>query len=417
MRTPDAYGHRQAYLTLLVLLAASVIATLLLAASAARGQAQEAEGLDVNDEAGAGPHVADRLIVTYEDTAGETAEAAAARAVDARVRSDLERANLEVVQVPQASAAASEAAAEAALVAAKEELEDQPAVAAVDYDYVRSYLGLTPNDPRYDRQYNLTQTGFDDAWSTERGGGALLGIVDSGIAQSHPDLRGKIAGQRDFIGGDDQAGDRDGHGTAVAGVAAAVTDNGRGIAGACPACKLLVAKDGNAYAKDSATIQGIYWVVDHGADAVNISSGGPQPSTAYERAVSYARNHGALVVAAAGNESTNQRTYPAAYPSAVAVSATNRSGTFASFSNRGDWVDLAAPGVGIHATDLSGYWIVDGTSFSAPQTTALAGLLSAQGLTDDEARSRMQRTATDLGADGDDPLYGHGRIDAGAAVR
>ncbi len=415
MRTPDAYGRRKAYTALFVLLMAAAAATLLLAASAARGQ--EAEGLDVNDEVGGGPHVADRLIVTYEGTVGETAEAATARAADVRVRDDLEQANLEVVQVPQASAAASEVAAEAALVAAKEELEGQPAVAAVDYDYVRSYLGLTPNDPRYDRQYNLTQTGFDDAWSTERGGGALLGIVDSGIAQSHPDLSTKIALQRDFIGGDNKAGDRVGHGTAVAGVAAAVTDNGRGIAGACRACKLLIAKDGNAYPRDSATIQGIYWAVDHGADAVNISSGGPQPSTAYERAVSYARNHGALVVAAAGNESTNHRTYPAAYPSAVAVSATNRSGTFASFSNRGDWVDLAAPGVGIHATDLSGYWVVDGTSFSAPEATALAGLLSARGLTDDEARRRMQRTATDLGDEGDDPRYGHGRIDAAAAVR
>lgn len=86
--------------------------------------------------------------------------------------------------MPQADeAGGSEAAAEAALVAAKEELEDQPAVAAVDYDYVRSY---TSNDPRYDKQYNLTQTGFDDAWRTERGDGALIGVVDSGIAQNHP---------------------------------------------------------------------------------------------------------------------------------------------------------------------------------------------------------------------------------------
>jgi thermitase len=394
---------------------AAAAATLLLAASAARGQ--EAEGLDVNDEIGGGPHVADRLIVTYEGTVGETAEAATARAADVRVRDDLEQANLEVVQVPQASAAASEVAAEAALEAAKEELEDQPAVAAVDYDYVRSYMGRASDDPLYDKQYNLRQTGFNDAWSTERGAGALLGIIDSGISQRHPDLRGKIARQRDFFGQDGTAEDRDGHGTAVAGVAAAVTGNGTGIAGACPACKLLVAKDGNEFAIDSATIKGIYWTVDHGADAVNISSGGSQPSTAYERAVSYARNHGALVIAAAGNESTDRRTYPAAYPSAVAVSATNRSGTFASFSNRGDWVDLAAPGVGIHATDLSGYWVVDGTSFSAPEATALAGLLSARGLTDDEARRRMQRTATDLGEEGDDPRYGHGRIDAAAAVR
>jgi thermitase len=102
----------------------------------------------------------------------------------------------------------------------------------------------------------------------------------------------------------------------------------------------------------------------------------------------------------------------------VAVSAIDRTGTFATFSNRGSWVDLAAPGVGIQATVPGGeYQPVKGTSFSTPETTALAGLLSAQGLTDDEARTRMQGTATDLGARGDDPLYGHGRINAAAAVR
>lgn len=209
-----------------------------------------------------------------------------------------------------------------------------------------------------------------------------------------------------------------GHGTAVSGIAAAVTDNGIGIAGACPACRLLVAKDGDEVPVDSASIRGIYWAVDHGADVINISSGSPQVSTAYERAVSYARNHGVLVVAAAGNEWRNRRTYPAAYPASVAVSAIDRTGTFATFSNRGSWVDLAAPGVGIQATVPGGeYQPVKGTSFSTPEITALAGLLSAQGLTDDEVRTRMQGTATDLGPRGDDPLYGHGRINAAAAVR
>jgi thermitase len=290
-------------------------------------------------------------------------------------------------------------------------------VAAVDYDYVRTYFELAPNDPLYDKQYNLKQTGFDDAWDTESGVGALLGIVDSGISQSHPDLQGKIALQRDFYGRDNRAEDNVGHGTWVAGVAAAVTGNGRGIAGACPACKLLIAKDGDEVPVDSKTIKGIYWAVDKGADAVNISSGSFQTSTAYERAVTYARDHGALVVAAAGNQSTTRRTYPAAYTASVGVSATRRDGTFAAFSNRGGWVDLAAPGVGIYTTDLSSYWYFDGTSFSAPQTAALAGLLSAQGLSDDEARRRMQNTATDLGASGDDPFYGHGRINAAAAMR
>ena len=289
-------------------------------------------------------------------------------------------------------------------------------MAPVDYDYVRSYIGRASNDPLYDRQYKLTQTGFNDAWRTERGDGALLGVVDSGIFQNHPDLRGKVAVQYDFFDRDNRAEDNVGNGTVVSGVAAA-TGNGTGIAGACPACKLLVAKDGDEFPVDSASIKGIYWAVDHGADAVNISSSSPQASTSYERAVNYARAHGAIVVAVAGNDATSRPTFPAAYPASVAVSATNRKGTFARFSNSGGWVGLAAPGVGIYATGPSGYQAVDETSFSAPETTALAGLLSAQGLTDDGARCRMQRTATDLGASGDDPRYGHGRINAAAAVR
>ena len=414
--TSDAYDRKRAYTALLVFFVASLAALLVLTTSA-RGQAQQSSGPEVNDEVGGGPHVADRLIVTYEDSARETAEDVATRAVDVRVRDDLEQAELEIVQVPEAQAESSEDAAEDALKAAKEKLEGQPAVAAVDYDYVRSYFDHGTNDPRYGKQYNLVQTRFDDAWHTERGDGALLGVVDSGISQNHPDLRGKVALQYDFFDRDNRAEDNVGHGTWVAGVASAVTGNGTGIAGACPACKLLVAKDGDERPVDSASIKGIYWAVDQGADAVNISSGSYQASTAYEDAISYARQHGALVVASAGNKSTSRPTYPAAYPASVAVSATNRKGTFASFSNRGGWVDLAAPGVDIYATDLSGYRVVYGTSFSAPETTALAGLLSAQGLTDDGARRRMQRTATDLGASGDDPRYGHGRINAAAAVR
>ncbi len=158
MRTSsDAYGRKHAYTTLSVLFVASLTALLLLTTTAS---GQEAGGPDVNDEVGAGPHVADRLIVTYEDSAGETAETTAARAADVQVRDDLERADLEIVKVPQAATATSEATAEDALQAAREQLEGQP---AADYDYVRAYFERASNDRLYDRQYNLKQTGFNDA--------------------------------------------------------------------------------------------------------------------------------------------------------------------------------------------------------------------------------------------------------------
>lgn len=398
--------------------AAFVVALLLalvLLGLAARGEAQEVGGPLVGDEGGT--RVAGELIVVYEERAPEEAELAVPRETGVRVEEELEQADVQVVEVPEAGEAVPEAAREENLEQAKSELEAEPAVASVDYNYVRS-RSFAPSDPGFSDQYNLRQTGFPRAWNSERGLGALVAVVDSGIDSGHPDIQGKVAAQRDFFGDDRVAEDRDGHGTAVAGVAAAVTDNRRGVAGACPACRLLVAKDGNEFPVDSASIEGIYWATNQGADVINISSGSPETSAAYERAVNYARDRGALVVAAAGNESTSRPSYPAAYPSAVAVSATGRDGRFVGFSNRGAWVDLAAPGVGVYTTFPAGrYARVDGTSFSAPHVSALAGLLSAQGLTDDGVRYRMQRTATDLGRSGDDPYYGAGRIAAAAAVR
>jgi thermitase len=158
--------------------------------------------------------------------------------------------------------------------------------------------------------------------------------------------------------------------------------------------------------------------VDHGADVVNLSLGGPAESSALRDAVNRASRRGAVVVAAAGNAGTTRRQYPAAYPNAIAVSSTNKSDGLAGFSSRGDWVDLAAPGTNILSTSKSGgYGKASGTSFSAPLVSGLAGLLASQGISADSIRQRMQGSAKDLGRAGDDPRFGHGRIDADNAVR
>src|SRR5215217_8135202 len=123
------------------------------------------------------------------------------------------------------------------------------------------------------------------------------------------------------------------------------------------------------------------------------------------------RGTGAVVVAAAGNEGTNTKQYPAAYRKVIAVSATNENDRLASFSSRGSWVDLAAPGTNILSTRTGGgYYEENGTSESAPFVSALAGLLASEGKTASEIRQRMQSTAIDLGGAGDDPRFGYGRI-------
>jgi thermitase len=216
------------------------------------------------------------------------------------------------------------------------------------------------------------------------------------------------------------ADDDNGHGTHVTGIAGALTNNGKGVAGGCFECELLIAKVMSpiGFTTDSRIVEGINWSVNHGADVVNLSLGGSGDSSVLRMAVNRAYGQGAVVVAAAGNEGTNVPQYPAAYSKVIAVSATTADGRLARFSNRGDWVDLAAPGTDILSTRMSGgYDRMSGTSMSAPFVSGLAGLLASRGMSADSIRQSMQTTAKDLGPAGDDPQFGHGRIDADNAVR
>jgi thermitase len=249
------------------------------------------------------------------------------------------------------------------------------------------------------------------------GSGAKVAVVDTGIAADHPDLEGKIFAQKDVVDNDDVAEDIHGHGTHVAGTVAAATNNGEGMAAVCPSCRLLIAKAGDDPFFDADIVQGIYWSVDNRAKVINLSLGFPGNSRILEHAVDYAWQRGVVVVAAAGNENTDEPFYPAAYDKVISVAATNQNDRKASFSNFGTTIDVAAPGVGILSTVPGDeYALSDGTSMASPHVAALAGLLAAQGRTAPEIRKRIQRTAVDLGAEGKDNKFGWGRIDAQRAV-
>jgi thermitase len=388
---------------------------LLILAPGSKGEPAAQPGVD-NDPEGA-PYVAGELLVAYEPGTSEEAEETVVRQSGARTLEDL-RGEVRLVSFPAIRRQASEAVRERALARALEYLGHKAGVEAVDYNYLREPYFI-PNDPMLGNQWGLISTRFRGAWSDANGGTAKVAIVDSGVNSKHPDI-GRIIAQRDFVEGDSVADDDNGHGTHVTGIAGALTDNGKGVAGGCFECELLIAKVMGpiGFTTDSRIVEGINWSVNQGAEVVNLSLGGSGDSSVLRTAVNRAYSQGAVMVAAAGNEGTNVPQYPAAYSKVIAVSATTTDGRLARFSNRGDWVDLAAPGTDILSTRMSGgYDRMSGTSMSAPFVSGLAGLLASRGMSGDSIRQRMLASAKDLGPAGDDPRFGHGRIDADNAVR
>ncbi|MDQ3792818.1 MAG: S8 family peptidase, partial [Actinomycetota bacterium] len=346
------------------------------------------------DHAPAGaPYVAGELIVTYEEQASEGAVESLDEEVGAEVEEKLPEIDARLFEFPEVQGEPSQEARERDLQEIKQQIESDPAVESVGYNYLVR-LAYTPNDPRFRKQWGLRKTGFENAWDSTRGSGTKIALVDTGMAVGHEDLKRKVTLARDFVNDDNTVKDLSGHGTHVAGIAAARTANRKGVAGGCPNCDLLVAKvfDGLGTGTVARVAEGIVWSADHGADVINLSVTHPGFSTAEKTAVDYAAGKGAVVVAAAGNDNTDDPTYPAALSSVMAVAATNQDDRRASFSNYGDWVDVAAPGVGVLSTIPGGYASWNGTSMATPHVSALAGLLAAQGLGDEAIRARILDT-------------------------
>lgn len=312
-------------------------------------------------------------------------------------------------------------------------------------------LAVTPNDSLFAYQYYLHNTGQEigapgsprgkseadinapAAWEETKGkSDVLIAIIDTGVDLLHPDLKNKVhSGGRDIINNDFDATDDYGHGTIVASVAAAETNNREGIAGVAWNSKILPVKvmDEKGEGDYGDLIAGIKWAVDNGASVINLSLGGDEPSSGLRDSLKYAHDKGVVVVAATGNDNSSVL-YPAAYDDyCLAVAATDYEDKRADWSNFGAQVDVAAPGIRVVGAVPTWYWgpgsfpyaFGNGTSLSAPQVAGLAALIKAlkPWLTVDQIMDVIRYSADDVNAKehkGKDDYLGYGRINMEKAL-
>ena len=296
-------------------------------------------------------------------------------------------------------------------------------VSYAEVDEVRRAFDV-PNDPYYGQQWQFGSIQAEGGWSKTHGSTSVtLAVIDTGIDYNHPDLSGKVLAGYNYVSGNSDPYDDNGHGSHVAGLAAAMTNNSVGVAGVDWQARILPLKvlDSSGSGYDSDIASAIRYAADNGAEVINMSLGGSDSSTTLQNAVNYAYGKGVVIVAAAGNDGSSSVSYPAAYNGVIAVGATDSSNQRADFSNYGSRLDLVAPGVSVLSTYPGNrYQSMSGTSMSSPIVAGGACLMLAAfpgyaGKPDDVA-GKLTSTATDLGCAGFDTAYGYGKLNLAAAL-
>lgn len=284
--------------------------------------------------------------------------------------------------------------------------------------------GVVPNDALYTKyQWNFPIIATDRAWELDRGNReVIVGVVDTGVDLNHPDLKDRLLKGWNVIAQNNSPADDVGHGTHVAGVVAAATNNNLGVAGMTWYNPVLPVKvlDHTGAGSTYAVAQGIIWATDNGAKVINLSLGNYADANFLHDAVRYAFERDVVLIAASGNDNTEQPGYPAAYPEVFAVAATDEDKKKAPFSNYGDYIDVAAPGVSIASTYMNNqYAALSGTSMASPHVAALAGLIRSVNplLKNTEVMDIMRKSADDLGTPGKDKYFGYGQINVNRALQ
>ena len=347
----------------------------------------------------------DRIIVQFRTAATSQTQDAVISQFPVSKKENLRLKNTFVLHVPLGQASA--------LI---QKLSQNPNIQYAEQDFKAQALDV-PNDPDYSLQWGLPKIFAPQAWDVTHGSAnTLIAIDDTGIDGSHPDLAGKIVARANFTTDPDE--DNNGHGSHVAGIAAAETNNDIGVAGIGYDTKLLSVKvlDSTGSGYYSWIANGIMWSADNGAKVINLSLGGSSSSQTLQNAINYAVSKGVVVVAAAGNNGNSLPFYPAYYSNVISVAATDSNDKKASWSNYGSWVIMAAPGVNIYSTYQGGYAYLSGTSMATPFVSGVAGLI--WGLhptwTESQVVSKLENSADKISGTGTSWKYG--RVDACNAV-
>lgn len=309
--------------------------------------------------------------------------------------------------------------ASGSLVQTAEVLVASELIETVQKNYLYNAEAI-PNDPFFGEQTHLEQIRAPRAWDTTVGSeSVIIAVVDTGINEAHVDLRDKVIGGWNVFDNNSDYSDVMGHGTLVAGVAAADSDNRTGIAGVGWDNPILAVRVANRRGLSSARhiASGILWAVANDARVINVSFAPLWADRVIRSAAQTAFNQGSLVVISAGNGAGTTRSR--GYSEAIFVGAVDSADELAWFSDKGPFVDLSAPGTSLRSTSRDGkYQVVSGTSFAAPMVSGVAALVWSinPDLRPSTVQSILYGSALDLGVVGKDRSYGFGLIDAAAAV-
>jgi subtilisin family serine protease len=380
------------------ILATALVASVVVPMTALAAPADDPAG----PAAGASDTAPGRVVVQYLDGVDHPSQVALERAHGASRISEIPQLGVHVLSVP--------AAAEDAVVAALAR-SGRVAFAEPDVEVHPSYV--TPNDPEWTLQWGPRKTSTHVAWETTTGASDVtIAILDTGLTPT-ADFDGKVLPGRNVLTGTSDVTDANGHGTRVASIAGAATDNATGIAGYCWQCKLLPVKVMESSGWMSDVAKGVVWATDNGADVVSMSLGGSSGDSAMQSAVQYAASRNVLLVAAAGNSGSSAPMYPAAYAEVIAVAGSTKSDTLYSWSNYGSWVDVAAPGSHQAMGTDGTVWSSTGTSSATPAVAGIAGLALSLGNapTATQVRSALQSAAVSIGSG-----VRYGRVDAAATL-
>lgn len=348
-----------------------------------------------------------RLLVKFNSTIDSVHGQQVIAAIGARQETVIQGVGVHVVALPDQ--ASEEAFARA--------FRARPEVEFAEEDWLLSPQQIDPNDPLYPAWY-LQKIDAADAWTTTTGSSNVtIAVLDTGVDNTHPDLMAKLVPGRNIYDNNDDTRDVYGHGTPVAGIAGASSNNGIGVASVAWGCGIMPVRisDLTGMAPASTIASGLSWAADHGARVANVSyyvTGNKTISSAAK----YFQSKGGVVVAAAGNFGTTETVQDDPY--ILTIGATDPQDVIYSYSNRGNNLDLVAPGN--NTTTLLGgqYGAGGGTSFAAPVVAGVAALMFSinPSLTPTQVITLLKQNADDLGPAGWDPTYGNGRVNAARAV-